>query len=110
GGGGGAIRGEGGRGGGAPPAVLLAERVVDVRHVDQRLVVEASQDGRAVEDDVVPGPCRELGGHPRGDFQVRDVVHLHLDAVLLAPLGGPLVEPDVVGGNDTAPTQNSPLR
>ena len=90
-----------------PAAVLLAELVVDVRHVDQRLVVEPGEDGRVVEDDVVPGARGELGGHPRRDLQVRDVVHAHLDAVLLAPLGGELVEPDVVGRDEVAPREDA---
>ena len=92
---------------GDPAPVLLAELIVDVRHVDQRLVVEPGEDGRVVEDEVVPGARGELGGHPRRDLQVRDMVHAHLDAVLLAPLGGELVEPDVVGRDEVAPRENA---
>src|SRR6266851_3032853 len=38
---------------------------------------------------------------------MRDVVDLHLDAVLVAPLGGELVEPDVVGRDEVAPRENA---
>src|SRR5262249_10252362 len=54
-----------------------------------------------------PGSRRELGGHPRGNLQVGDVVDSNLHPVLVAPLLGELVIPDVVGGNEVTPLEDS---
>ncbi len=90
-----------------PSAVLLADLVVDVGEVRQRLVVDPGQDRRAVEEDVVTRPRGELRGHPRRDLEVGDVVHPHLHPVLVAPLSRELVEPGVVGGDEVAPREDA---
>ena len=50
-----------------------------------------------------PDPAANSAAIRAGSLEVRDVVHPHLDAVLVAPLLGELVEPDVVGRHEVAP-------
>src|SRR4030095_2851030 len=97
----------GGGPGGDPAAVLLADLVVDVGEIGERLVVDAGQDRRAVEEDVVAGPGRELRGHPGRDLEMGNVVHAHLHPVLLTPLTCELVEPGVVCGDEVAPGEDA---
>jgi len=88
--------------------VLLAGGGVDVADVGEALVVEPGQDRRAVHDDVVAGARRELGGHPGGQLEVRDVVDADFDPVLVAPLLGELVvEPGVRGRDEVAPLKDA---
>ena len=86
-----------------PAAVFLSDLAVDVRDVQEALVVEPRQDRRAVVDDVVARACGELRGHARRQLEVGDVVDPHFDAVLVSPLFRELVEPGVVRGNEMAP-------
>ncbi len=55
------------------------------------------------------GLGRHLGSHPRGQVEVGDVVDGDLDLVLVAPIGGKLVEPGVVVGDEVAPLQDPEL-
>ena len=89
-----------------PAAVLFAEALGDIREIDEVTIVLAGEDLADEVDEVVPGPGCELGGVPGGQFEVGHVVHPHLDAGLVAPLLGELVEPHVVGRHVVAPQEH----
>src|SRR6266516_2242600 len=60
-------------------------------------------------DQVVALAGVDLGGGAGGEQGVVDVVDGHGDAVVLAPLLGPAVEPGVVAGDEMAPLQDPEL-